>query len=113
MYLCSPNLRLVSSKKLNTPEELNAYTSHKAFIRIFKYKPLNQYDHLICVHGDRGQGALGEIAYLIITEDSYNDIAQRYPIAQREAGLFRSDFFEVGEVLELVKVEAPIPAVEN
>lgn len=102
----------MSSKKLSTPDDLNAYRHNKAYIRIFKYKPLNQYDHLICVDGDRGQGTTGEVAYLVISEASYQAIAERYPIAEREAGLNRSELFEVGGVLDLVQVEAPAAAAE-
>ncbi|WP_426491082.1 hypothetical protein [Hymenobacter sp. 102] len=103
----------MSSKKLSTPDDLNAYASNRAFIRIFKYKPLNQYDHLICIDGDRGQGTTGEVAYLIISEAAYNAIAELHPIAQREAGLNRSELFEVGSIIDLVKALTPAPATEG
>jgi hypothetical protein len=96
----------MSSKKLSIPTDLVAYTDHKAYIRIFKYKPLNQYDHLLCVHGDRGQGTSGEIAHLKIAESAYEAIAEHFPIAERESHLFRSDFFMVADVFSLVQQEA-------
>ena len=55
------NPATMSSKKLTQSADLNAYSAKKAYIRIFKYSPLNQFDHLICVHGDRGQGTSGEV----------------------------------------------------
>lgn len=88
----------MSSKKLSDQTELEAYRGHQAFIRIFKYKPLNQFDHLLCVHGDRGQGTKGEVAHLKISEAAYEAIALRFPIAERESNLFRSEFFTVEEV---------------
>ncbi|MDF7810932.1 hypothetical protein [Hymenobacter sp. YC55] len=88
----------MSSKKLSDPIELDAYREHQAFIRIFKYKPLNQFDHLLCIHGDRGQGTRGEVAHLKISETTYEAIASRFPIAERESNLFRSEFFTVEEV---------------
>ncbi|SNC62319.1 hypothetical protein SAMN06265337_0646 [Hymenobacter gelipurpurascens] len=103
----------MSSKKLSTSEDLNSYGANKAYIRIFKYAPLNQYDHLICVHGDRGQGTTGEVAHLKISEATYNAIAELYPIAERESNLFRSEFFEVAQVLALVHAEALAPAEEE
>jgi hypothetical protein len=102
----------MSSKKLSTPEDLNSYGANKAFIRIFKYAPLKQHDHLICVHGDRGQGTTGEVAHLKISEATYNAITERYPIAERESNLFRSEFFGVAEVLGLVQAEVVAPAEE-
>ncbi|WP_045689057.1 hypothetical protein [Hymenobacter sp. AT01-02] len=95
----------MSSKKQSTPDELNAYGVYKAYIRIFKYSPLKQFDHLICVHGDRGQGTTGEVAHLTVSEEAYNAIAERYPVDLREAGLARSDFFQVSDVLGLVQPE--------
>lgn len=88
----------MSSKKLATPDELGPYRANKAYIRTFKYTPLNQFDRLLCIFGDRGQGTTGEVAYLKISESAYEAIARRFPIAEREANLFRSDFFPVEEV---------------
>jgi hypothetical protein len=93
----------MSSKKLSTPEDLTSYGANKAFIRIFKYAPLKQYDHLICVHGDRGQGTTGEVAHLKISEETYNAIAELYPIAERESNLYRSEFFDVSKVLPIAQ----------
>jgi hypothetical protein len=98
----------MSSKKLSQSADLNAYAANKAYIRIFKYSPLKQFDHLICVEGDRGQGAKGEVAHLKISEAAYNAIAKQYPIAERESFLFRSDFFVVADVLELVVANTPV-----
>ena len=93
----------MSSKKLTDPTQLDAYREHRAYIRIFKYTPLNQYDHLLCIHGDRGQGTAGEVAHLKIAESAYQAIALRFPIEERELNLHRSDFFTVEQVsLELV-----------
>lgn len=100
----------MSSKKLSTPAELGAYQTHQAYIRIFKYKPLNQYDHLLCVHGDRGQGTTGEVAHLKISEVTYQAIAQRFPIAEREANLFRSEFFAVSQVVPELQQEVAAEA---
>lgn len=97
----------MSSKKLSTPSELGPYQNHQAYIRIFKYKPLNQYDHLLCIHGDRGQGTTGEVAHLKISEGAYEAIALRFPIAERESNLFRSDFFAVAAVLPELQQEVP------
>ncbi|UOG77619.1 hypothetical protein MTX78_24975 (plasmid) [Hymenobacter tibetensis] len=94
--------RPISAKKLSLPDNLTAYGTNKAYIRIFKYTPLKQFDHLICINGDRRQGTTGEVAHLKISEKVYNAIAERYPIAQREAGLKRSELFVVADVLELV-----------
>jgi hypothetical protein len=88
----------MSSKKLAAPTELEAYREHRAYIRIFKYKLLNQYDHLLCIHGDRGQGTAGEVAHLTIAESAYEAIALRFPIEERESNLFRSEFFVVEQV---------------
>ncbi|MBO3272962.1 hypothetical protein [Hymenobacter defluvii] len=89
----------MSSKKLSGPTELAPYQGNKAYIRIFKYTPLNQFDHLLCIHGDRGQGTTGEVAHLKISRRAYNAIAQRFPVAERESNLFRSEYFTTGEVL--------------
>lgn len=89
----------MSSKKLSTPDELGPYRANKAYIRIFKYIPLNQFDHLLCIHGDRGQGTTGEVAHLKISKEAYEAIALLFPIAERELNLFRSAFFPVEEVI--------------
>lgn len=89
----------MSSKKLSDSTELIAYRGHKAHIRIFKYTPLNQLDHLLCIHGDRGQGTTGEVAHLKISKEAYEAIALLFPIAERELNLFRSAFFPVEEVI--------------
>lgn len=101
----------MSSKKLSTPDELGSYRAHKAYIRTFKYTPLNQFDRLLCIFGDRGQGTTGEVAYLKISESAYEAIARRFPIAEREANLFRSDFFPVTEVSSELIQEASAEAV--
>jgi hypothetical protein len=101
----------MSSKKLSLAADLAAYTEHQAYIRIFQYRPLNQYDHLVCVHGDRGQGTSGEVAHLKIAKSAYEAIAKRYPIAERESHLFRSDFFVVADVYALVQQGESAPVM--
>lgn len=99
----------MSSKKLSTPDELGPYRASKAYIRIFKYTPLNQFDHLLCIHGDRGQGTTGEVAHLKISESAYEAIAKRFPIAERESNLYRSEYFPVEEVSsELMQESAAV-----
>lgn len=102
----------MSPKKLTTAADLNYYRGHQAYIRTFKYTPLNQFDHLLCIHGDWGQGTTGEVAYFILSAAAYDAIAARFPVEERELGLHRSDFFAVGEVLALVQLESPAPASE-
>ncbi|MBO3272145.1 hypothetical protein [Hymenobacter defluvii] len=87
----------MSSKKLATAADLEYYRGHQAYIRTFKYTPLNQFDHLLCIHGDRGQGTTGEVAYLTISAAAYEAIAARFPIEDWELSLFRSEFFPVGK----------------
>ena len=97
----------MSSKKLSVAPELAPYQAHQAYIRLFKYKPLQQFDYLLCIHGDRGQNTRGEVAHLKICEAAYQAIAARFPVAELEANLFRSEFFVVAEVA-LGLAQAPL-----
>ncbi|SNC77641.1 hypothetical protein SAMN06265337_4240 [Hymenobacter gelipurpurascens] len=93
----------MSPKKLSSPADLPAYADHQAFIRVFQYKPLNQFDQLICVHGDRGQGTRCEMAHLKISVSAYEAIAEHFLLAERESNLIRSNYLFFGQVPSLVQ----------